>query len=51
MAGKKVLQGRGTVSRKSQSAPEPKRLSKAGEWMEKNPRGFMIIHDMKAVMR
>jgi hypothetical protein len=30
----------------------PKRLSKIGEWMLKNPKGLGVtIHDMRAVMR
>ena len=33
-------------------AAEPKRLSKAGEWLRANPKGLGVtIHDMRAVMR
>ena len=30
---------------------EPKRLSKIGEWMKAPPKGFLGIHDMRAVMK
>jgi hypothetical protein len=30
---------------------EPKRLSKMGEWLRKNPDGIGKILDMRAVMR
>ncbi|MDR0835909.1 MAG: hypothetical protein LBN11_04930 [Tannerella sp.] len=32
-------------------AEKPKRLSKAGEFMRKYPKGFVTIVDMKAVMK
>jgi hypothetical protein len=31
--------------------PEPKRLSKFGEWMRAHPKGILKIIDMRAVMR
>jgi hypothetical protein len=30
---------------------EPKKLSKAGEWRITLPKDFLIIHDMRAVMK
>ena len=51
MAANKVMQGKAVKAYESKPTEEPKRLSKLGEWMEKHPKGFMIIHDMKAVMR
>jgi hypothetical protein len=30
---------------------EPKKLSKAGEWMKAHPNGILEIHDMRAVMK
>jgi hypothetical protein len=31
------------------SAPEPKRLSKAGQWKRDNPGGFFKVLDWRAV--
>jgi hypothetical protein len=31
--------------------PEPKKLSKAGEWMRAHPNGIGVILDMRAVMK
>jgi len=40
------------TSRKVEPAREPKRLSKAGEWLRKNPNGLGVtINDWRAVMR
>ena len=33
------------------SVPEPKRLSKAGQWMRDNPHGIFEVRDWKAVSR
>ena len=33
------------------SVPEPKRLSKAGQWMRDNPGGIFIVKDRRAVNR
>jgi len=33
------------------SVPEPKRLSKAGQWMLDNPHGIFEVRDWKAVNR
>jgi hypothetical protein len=42
----------GTVVKEKLSVPEPKKLSKAGEWIKANPNGIgLVIHDMRAVMR
>ena len=30
---------------------EPKRLSKAGQWMRDNPDGIIEVYDWKAVMK
>jgi hypothetical protein len=51
MAKNKVTQEKKVKAQEVETMEEPKKLSKAGEWMEKNPKGFMIIHDMRAVMR
>ncbi|MDR3012986.1 MAG: hypothetical protein LBU70_07230 [Chitinispirillales bacterium] len=51
MAAKKVTQEKEVKAQEAELTAKPKKLSKAGEWMEKNPKGFMIIHDMKAAMR
>ncbi|MDR2578156.1 MAG: hypothetical protein LBC70_05010 [Chitinispirillales bacterium] len=51
MAKKKITQEKEVQPQETEVMEGPKRLSKLGEWMEKNPKGFMIIHDMKAVMR
>ncbi|GHT23025.1 hypothetical protein FACS189430_05680 [Bacteroidia bacterium] len=40
-----------TVKTKPMAAETPKRLSKAGEFMKKYPKGFVTIVDMKAVMK
>jgi hypothetical protein len=31
--------------------PEPKRLSKVGQWMRDNPGGIIIVKDRQAVNR
>jgi hypothetical protein len=41
----------GTSVREVLDVPEPKRLSKLGEWMDANPNGIIEILDMKAVMK
>jgi len=33
------------------SIPEPKRLSKAGQWRRDNPGGIFIVKDRRAVNR
>jgi hypothetical protein len=33
------------------SVSEPKRLSKAGQWMRDNPGGIIIVKDRRAVNR
>jgi len=33
------------------NVPEPKRLSKFGEWRKAHPKGVLKIVDMKAVMK
>ena len=40
-----------TTERKSvnQTFEEPKRLSKAGQWMKDNPGGIIVVHDRRAV--
>ncbi len=36
----------------SNAVNKPKRLSKAGEWLRKHPKGLGVtINDMRAVMR
>ncbi|MDR2577215.1 MAG: hypothetical protein LBC70_00180 [Chitinispirillales bacterium] len=51
MAAKKVSREKEVKTQETELTAKPKKLSKAGEWMEKKPKGFMIIHDMRAVMR
>ena len=51
MVTKGVMREKSVKACESKPAVGAKRLSKLGEWMEKHPKGFMIIHDMKAVMR
>ena len=35
--------------KQQESVPEPKRLSKAGQWMRDNPGGIFIVKDWRAV--
>jgi hypothetical protein len=53
MAKRKVSSGKKEIKAQEpdEVIEEPKRLSKAAEWRRRTPPGFMIIHDMKAVMR
>jgi hypothetical protein len=41
----------GKVVREIEDVPVPKKLSKAGEWLQANPNGIIEILDMKAVMK
>jgi len=41
----------GKVVREVLNVPEPKRLSKFGEWRKAHPKGILKIIDMKAVMK
>jgi hypothetical protein len=41
----------GTSVREVLDVPEPKRLSKLGEWMDAHPDGIGEILDMRAVMK
>jgi hypothetical protein len=52
----KVQQGdfmaKNTSSKATPAIAQPKRLSKAGEWLKKHPKGLGVtINDMRAVMR
>jgi len=52
----KVQQGdfmaKNTSCKTTPAIAQPKRLSKAGEWRLKHPKGLGVtIHDMRAVMR
>ncbi|MDR2555552.1 MAG: hypothetical protein LBC64_09020 [Fibromonadaceae bacterium] len=45
-----MLKAKGQI--KSKAKIEPKKLSKAGEWLRTHPKGLGVtIHDMRAVMR
>ena len=39
----------GSARTQTISVPEPKRLSKAGQWRRENPGGIIIVHDRRAV--
>jgi hypothetical protein len=30
---------------------KPKKLSKTGEWMKANPKGVIVIHDLRAILK
>ncbi|MCL2041868.1 MAG: hypothetical protein FWG84_07510 [Bacteroidales bacterium] len=40
-----------TAKRQTISVPEPKRLSKIGQWMRENPGGIGYVIDRRAVNR
>ena len=48
--GKRILDER-KVENGERRFEQPKKLSKAGEWMRANPNGIYVIHDMRAAMR
>jgi len=48
---KKALSTTKSASKSRKEAGEPKRLSKAGEWMRANPDGVIIVHDLKAILK
>jgi hypothetical protein len=41
----------GKIVKEIEDVPEPKKLSKYGEWRRANPNGIIEILDMKAVMK
>jgi hypothetical protein len=41
----------GKIVKEVLDIPEPKRLSKFGEWRKAHPKGILKILDMKAVMK
>jgi len=49
---KKTSQEQNAGKRVAEKYPEPKRLSKLGEWMRDNPKRLgLVINDMRAVMK
>jgi len=49
---KKQLNGSAKTCKTAQTVyQEPKRLSKAGQWMRDNPDGIIEVYDWRAVMK
>jgi len=55
MKGETIMVKKAQTAKKTKEQEEvfeePKRLSKIGEWMKAHPKGFLEIHDMRAVMK
>jgi hypothetical protein len=53
MASAVKIKSTETTKNQSESVtfPEPKRLSKAGQWLRDNPGGIFIVKDWRAVNR
>ena len=49
---KEIYMAKNTSCKAMPAIVQPKRLSKAGEWLKKHPKGLGVtINDMRAVMR
>jgi hypothetical protein len=51
MANTGVKNGKNLKAKQAAKPAKPKKLSKAGEWLEAHPNGIGKILDMRAVMK
>jgi hypothetical protein len=51
MANTGVKNGKNPKAKQAAKQAKPKKLSKAGEWLEAHPNGLGGTYDMRAVMK